>query len=138
MRHSLLIYDDDHAMAEKLAPFLESGLADGEPVVIVLERRKWKRLARERGPDAGLISFLDPDCLLTRPEAALAAFDTAFRGLGRGAPTSVRVYGEPRSGDDDADGNSWICFEEIFNRSFVHQPGWAMCGYDAREGDEPV
>jgi anti-sigma regulatory factor (Ser/Thr protein kinase) len=137
MRHTLFIYDDDDGMIGKLAPFLEAGLADGEPVVVVLERKKWELLAGELGADAGLISFLDRDLLLTRPEDALARFDVAFRRLGCGEAISVRVYGEPRWGAD-AERDSWIAFEAIFNRAFEHQSGWAMCGYDAREVGELV
>ena len=135
MRHSLFIYDDDDGMRRKLQPFLESGLADGEPVVVVLERRKWELLAGELGSDADLISFLDRDLLLTCPEAALASFDGVFRRFGRGGANSVRVYGEPRWGAE-TERNSWICFEAIFNCAFVHQPGWTICGYDTREADE--
>ena len=137
MRHGLFIYDDDARMLAELAPFLESGLADGEQVVVVLERRKWELLAGALGSDAGRISFLDRELPLTRPEAELSGLDRAFRRLGCGKASFVRVYGEPRR-DADAERNSWISFEAMFNRAFAHQPGWAMCGYDAREVAEPV
>lgn len=41
MRHNLFVYDDDDRMVEKMASFLRSGLAHGERVVVVLDRRKW-------------------------------------------------------------------------------------------------
>ena len=51
--------------------------------------------------------------------------------------SEIRVFGEPRW-DVNAEWNSWISFEAILNRAFVHYPVWLMCGYDAREVPEPV
>ena len=52
MRHSLFVYDDDNRMVEKMVPFLCLGLAEGERAVVVLDRRKWDRLAGALGPEA--------------------------------------------------------------------------------------
>src|ERR1700716_2065099 len=122
-------------MIGKLAAWLSAGWADAEPVVVVLERGKCELVLEALGSDADAISFFNPDVFLTRPEAALAGFDLAFRRLmGRGA-RAVRVYGEP-PWRAEAEWNAWICFGAIFNRAFVYQPGWALCGYDARQVPE--
>jgi anti-sigma regulatory factor (Ser/Thr protein kinase) len=135
MRHSAFVYEDDDGMVGKLAPLLSAGLADGEPVVVVLERRKWELLADALGSDADTVSCFNPDVFLTRPEAALAGFDGAFRRLVRDGASAIRVFGEPPWRAEE-EWNAWIAFEAIFNRAFVHQPGWAMCGYDARDVPE--
>ena len=75
MRHSLFVYDDDDRMVEKMAPFLCSGLADGERAVVVLDRRKWERLAGALGSDADEALYIERDTFYTRPEAALAGYD---------------------------------------------------------------
>jgi anti-sigma regulatory factor (Ser/Thr protein kinase) len=136
MRHSAFVYEDD-AMIGKLGPWLSAGLAESEPVVVVLERRKRELVLDALGSDAEAISFYHPDVFLTRPEAALAGFDLAFRRLMRHGASAVRVYGEP-PWRAEAEWNAWISFEAIFNRAFVDQPGWALCGYDARQVPEPA
>jgi anti-sigma regulatory factor (Ser/Thr protein kinase) len=136
VRHSLLIYDNDDAMLERVAPFLGSGLVNGEPVVVVLDRARWDILGGELGSGAPVV-FFDRAVFLTRPEAALASFDRAFRRLAADGASTVRVYGEP-CWDAPAERDSWISFEAIFNRAFAQQPGWAVCGYDARSVPEAV
>jgi anti-sigma regulatory factor (Ser/Thr protein kinase) len=137
VRHGLFIYEHDEELVEKIAPFLGSGSADGEPAVVVLERRKWELLAGLLGSDAARISFVDREAFLTRPEAAIAGFDGAFRRFVRDGASGIRVFGEPRW-NVKVDWNSWISFEAILNRAFAHHPVWLMCGYDAREVPEPI
>jgi anti-sigma regulatory factor (Ser/Thr protein kinase) len=137
MRHSLFAYDGDDGLVEKMAPLLRAGVADGEPVVLVLERRKWELLADALGADAEAISFVDRDGFYTRPEAALAVYDGRIRRLVRYGASSIRVFGEPRW-DNEAEWNAWISYEAILNRAFAHHPGWFICGYDGREVPEQV
>jgi anti-sigma regulatory factor (Ser/Thr protein kinase) len=138
MRHSLFVYEHDHGMVGKMAPFLSSGLADGEPAVVVLERRKWEVLAGALGSHADTISYIDRDAFYTRPEAALAGYDGTLRRLVRNGASAVRVFGEPPICETEAGRNRWISYEAILNRAFEHHPGWVMCGYDARDFPEPV
>jgi anti-sigma regulatory factor (Ser/Thr protein kinase) len=137
MRHSAFVYEDDDGMVGKLAPWLAVAVTDKTPVVVVLERRKWELVATALGSDADAILSLDPDAFLTRPEAALAGFDAAFRRLLPNGTSTARVYGEP-PWRAEAEWDRWISFEAIFNRAFAHQPGWALCGYDTREAPEPA
>jgi anti-sigma regulatory factor (Ser/Thr protein kinase) len=137
MRHSLFVYEDDDGLVGKMAPFLSSGLADGQPVIVVLERWKRELLADALGSDADTISFLDLDAFYTRPEAAVAIYDATFRRLVRDGASAIRVYGEPRW-EAQAEWNAWISYEAILNRAFEHHPGWITCGYDARDVPEPV
>jgi anti-sigma regulatory factor (Ser/Thr protein kinase) len=137
MRHGAFVYEDDDRMLGTLAPWLNAGLADGEPVVVVLERTKWEQLAGALGSGADAISRFSSDVFLARPETALAGFDGVFRRLMRDGASGLRVYGEP-PWRAEAEWNAWISFEAIFNRAFAHQRGWVMCGYDARKVPEPA
>jgi anti-sigma regulatory factor (Ser/Thr protein kinase) len=138
MRHSVFVYGDDDGLTGKMAPFLSSGLAEGEPVIVVLERGKWELLAGALGPDAPTISFIDRDAFYTRPEAALAGYDGRLRQLLRDGASAIRVFGELPHCETDAECNLWISYEAILNRAFEHHPGWIMCGYDARDVAQPV
>jgi anti-sigma regulatory factor (Ser/Thr protein kinase) len=138
MRHSLFVYDDDDGLAGKMVPFLQSGLSDGEPAVVVLERGKWERLAGALGGDADAISFIDRDAFYTRPEAAVAGYDGRLRRFVRDGASAIRVFGELPHCETDAAWNAWMCYEAILNRAFVHHPVWVVCGYDARDVPESV
>ena len=133
MRHDLFLYEHDEAMVRKMAPFLESGLADGQHAVVVIERRKWEVLAGALGSDANTILYIDRDSFYTRPEAALASYDGALRRFLRDGASGVRVFGELPRCETDAQSNLWLTYEAILNRAFTHHAVWLMCGYDARE-----
>ena len=138
MRHSLLVYDDDKRLVEKSAPYLCSGLADGERAVVVLERRKWERLAGALGSDADNALYIERDAFYTRPEAALAGYDGTLRRFVRDGASAIRVFGELPRCETDAEWNLWLTYEAILNRAFEHHPVWVMCGYDTREVPGPL
>jgi len=133
MRHSLLVYDDDDRLVAKMAPFLRSGLADGGRAVVVLDRRKWERLAGALGSDADDALYLERDTFYTRPETALLGYDATLRRFVRDGASGVRVFGELPRCETDADWDLWFTYEAILNRAFEHHPVWVMCGYDTRE-----
>jgi anti-sigma regulatory factor (Ser/Thr protein kinase) len=132
VRHSLFIYEDDDVMVGKMAPFLSAGLANGEPVVVVVEHRKWELLADALGSDAGAIPYIDRDAFYTRPEAALAGYDVRIRRFERDGASAIRVFAELPQCETDAEWNAWMSYEAIVNRAFEHQPFWVICGCDAR------
>jgi anti-sigma regulatory factor (Ser/Thr protein kinase) len=137
MRHSLFLYDSDDRLVENMAWFLRSGLADGEPSVVVLDRRKWEQLAGALGSDADKPLYIERDTFYTRPEAALAGYDGRLRRFERDGATAMRIFGEPPHCETDAQWNPWLAYEAILNRAFDHHPVWVMCGYDAREMPGP-
>jgi anti-sigma regulatory factor (Ser/Thr protein kinase) len=133
VRHNLCIYDDDDALRGRIASFLESGTAAGEPVFAVVDHRKWNVLAEALGTGAGAVRHIDRDAFYTRPEAALAGYDGTVRRHLRDGATAVRVFGELPICRADAEWNRWIAYEAILNRAFAHHPVRVTCGYDARE-----
>jgi anti-sigma regulatory factor (Ser/Thr protein kinase) len=133
VRHSLFVYGDDDQMVEKMAPFLRSGLAAGERAAVVLERRKWQRLAAALGSDPGGIVYIERENFYTRPEAALLGYDGALRRFVRDGASAIRVFGELPRCETAADWNLWLTYEAILNRAFEHHPVWIVCGYDTRD-----
>jgi anti-sigma regulatory factor (Ser/Thr protein kinase) len=138
MRHSLLVYDDDDRMVERMAPFLSSGLADGERAVVVLDRWKWEPLAGALGSVADNALYIERDAFYTRPEAAVAGYDGTVRRFMRDGATGIRVFGEVPRCETDAQWDLWLRYEAILNRAFEHHPVWIVCGYDAREVPGPL
>lgn len=138
MRHDLFLYGDDDRMVKTMAPFLESGLADGEPVVVILERWKWELLADGLESDAGAIAYIDRDVFYQRPEAAIAGYDRRLREFVRAGAKSVRAFAELPRCETEREWDAWIAYEAIVNRALAHHPFWVTCGYDKREMPEPV
>lgn len=138
MRHSLFVYDDDDVMVARMAPLLSSGLDRDEPAVVVIDRRKWQLLAGALGSDADAISYIDRDAFYTRPEAALAGYDSRIRRFLHHGASAIRVFGELPRCDADHEWNTWISYEAIVNRAFAHHPVSITCGYDSREVPEFV
>lgn len=138
MRHSLYVYYDDEGLIERMAPFLESGLTGGEPTLVVLERGKWELLAGALGRRADAITYFERDAFYTRPETVLATYDVTLRRLVRDGATAIRVFGELPRCETASQWNSWLSYEAILNRAFMHHQVWVMCGYDAREVPGPL
>jgi anti-sigma regulatory factor (Ser/Thr protein kinase) len=125
-------------MVETITPFLESGLADGEPVIVILERRKWELLADALESDADTISYIDRDSFYQRPEAAIAGYDRTLREFTRDGAKSVRAFAELPRCETEREWESWIAYEAIVNRALARHPFWVTCGYDRREMPEPL
>jgi anti-sigma regulatory factor (Ser/Thr protein kinase) len=139
MRHSAFVYDDDDRMVEQMAPFLSPALAADEGrAVVVLDRRKWTRLASALGSDASEAVYVERGSFYTRPEAALAAYDRALRVFVRDGAREVRVFGEVPCCETAAETDVWLTYEAILNSAFEHHPVWVMCGYDTREASGPL
>ena len=138
MRHDLFPYDSDDRMVAKMAPFLESGLAEREAVVVILDRRKWELLADALGSDAEAISYIDRDAFYERPEAAIAGYDRRLREFARDGAKSVRAFAELPRCETEREWDPWIAYEATVNRALAHHPFWVTCGYDKREMPEPL
>jgi anti-sigma regulatory factor (Ser/Thr protein kinase) len=138
MRHSLFVYGDDDRMVEKMAPFLREGLRNGERAVAVIDRRKWDRLSEALGADAVDVMYIERDSFYTRPEAALAGYDSTLRQFAREGVVSARAFAELPRCETEADWNLWLSYEAIVNRALEHHPLWVICGYDAREVPGPL
>ena len=138
MRHSLFVYDDDDQLVEQMAPFLRSGLNDGERAVAVLDPRKWERLAGALGSDADNMLYVERDTFYTRPEAALLGYDSTLRRFVRDGATGIRVFAELPRCETEADCDLWLRYEAIVNRALEHHPVWVICGYDTRDVAGPL
>ena len=138
MQHELLLYEQDDALVDIAAPFLEDGLAAGEAVVTVLDARKLDLLHAALGAQANGVAWIDVASHYTRPEAAVADYDAQLRALVRGGAPHVRLFGELPPLRSEAQCDAWIAYDAIINRAFDHQPVSILCGYDGRAVPERV
>ncbi len=132
MQHELLHYEQDDALVDIAAPFLEDGLAAGDAVVTVLDARKRDLLHAALGARAKGVAWIDVASHYTRPEAAVADYDARLRALLRGGVPYVRLFGELPPLRSEAQCDAWIAYDAILNRVFDHHPVSVLCGYDER------
>ncbi|MFL5842032.1 MAG: anti-sigma factor RsbA family regulatory protein [Thermoleophilaceae bacterium] len=132
LRHEALVYDSDGEMVGVVAPYLEAGLAAGEPTVAVLTRINWAILREALGPEAGKVSYTDCDSFYTRPIAAIAAYDATLRGHAAAGNPPVRVVGELPWGPTEREWREWTGYEALLNASLSHHDASVLCTYDAR------
>jgi anti-sigma regulatory factor (Ser/Thr protein kinase) len=138
MRHNLFLYDDDAGLEMRMAPFLRAGLEAEEAVVIVVDERKWQIMREVLGRDADRLTHIDRDTFYTRPEAALAGYDSKVRHLLRDGASSIRVFGELPLCTTPEECATWILYEAILNHAFARHPVWIMCGCDSREQPDEI
>jgi anti-sigma regulatory factor (Ser/Thr protein kinase) len=132
LRHTALIYDSDDEMVGVVAPYLEAGLAAGEPTLAVLTRLNWAILRDALGPAADRVVYTDCDAFYTRPIAAIAAYDAALRGHAAAGDPPVRVVGELPWGPTEREWREWMGYEALLNASLSHHAATVLCSYDAR------
>ncbi|MEA2248246.1 MAG: hypothetical protein QOH46_2775, partial [Solirubrobacteraceae bacterium] len=138
LRHDAFVYDCETEFAERMAPFLKTGLERGECTVAVTTSANCAVLRDALGAASERVSFVDRDEWYVRPANVIAGYDKTLREqLQRGAP-AVRVIGEVRFGATPEEWAEWTAYESILNRAFADQPAWIVCPYDARVLPDPV
>ena len=137
--HEALVYSSDEEFLEPLVPFLQDGLAAGEPVSVVLNPSKIALLRDALGQDAQRVSFSDGSRMYRRPAAAFAEYRRHLETeLSRPGVELVRVVGEIPSGLSAEQYGEWMRYESMFNRGFAGYPLWVVCGYDTRARPEEI
>jgi AcrR family transcriptional regulator len=137
--HEALVYSSDEEFLEPLVPFLQDGLAAGDPVSVVLTPSKIALLRDALGQDAQRVSFSDGSGMYRRPAAAFAEYRRHLEtNLSRSDVELVRVVAEIPQGLTSEEYAEWMRYESMFNRGFAGYPLWVVCGYDTRARPEGI
>jgi anti-sigma regulatory factor (Ser/Thr protein kinase) len=138
LRHDAFVYESDDAFVDRMVPFVEWGLRQGEAVVAVTTLRNGALLRDALGAGADGVSFVDRDKWYVRPAQVIAGYDETLRDCLRGGAPAVRVVGEVQFGTTPREWEEWTAYEAILNRVFADRPAWIVCPYDARALPESV
>jgi hypothetical protein len=107
--HEALVYSSDEEFLQRVVPFLQDGLAAGDPTSIVLTPRNSALLREALGQDAHRVSFGDAGATYRRPAAAFAAYRRHLETeLSRPEVELVRVIGEIPSGLTTEEYAEWM------------------------------
>lgn len=132
--HHTCVYASDEAFLAMAVPFVEDGLARGEPVLAATTTANLDLLSRALGPRGGLVDYAETAYFGRRPPQRVAAF---FRYWQRQAAAAnggqVRILAEPVwAGRSDRDVRAWTRMESGLNAVLASTNIWMICPYDAR------
>jgi hypothetical protein len=136
-RHSGCIYHSDREFLDTAAPFLEDGLALGEPALVVTTPANLELLGDALGKRAGEVDYAESAFFGRRPPQRVAAFyrywkTHAAREAG-GGTGRVRILAEPVWAGRSGRGiEAWTRMESALNVTLAPASITMICPYDAR------
>jgi anti-sigma regulatory factor (Ser/Thr protein kinase) len=128
-RHEAIFYAGPEAFLDRVASFVEEGVAAGEPVMVALEAPKLDALRSRLGAGADGVVFADMGDIGHNPACIIPAWTDFVAG--RSGP--MRGIGEPiwpgRSPDELVECQ---CHEALLNNAFAGAAGFHLvCPYDS-------
>jgi len=135
-RHEALFYSGPEAFLDRLAPFVEEGVAAGEPVMVALEAPKLHALQQRLGAAAERVEWADMGDIGHNP----ACIIPAWRDFVAGRSGAMRGIGEPIwPGRSPAELVECQCHEALLNTAFADTSGFhLLCPYDSAHLDHAV
>ncbi|MGE5287637.1 MAG: anti-sigma factor RsbA family regulatory protein [Micromonosporaceae bacterium] len=136
--HQGCVYRSDDEFLAMAVPFIEEGLAQGEPVLAATTSANLDLLGGALGPGVSGLDLVESAYFGHRPPQRVAAFD---RYLKRHAdrPGRACILAEPVwSGRSERDIQAWTRMEAMLNLIFADASMWMICPYDARMVREDI
>jgi anti-sigma regulatory factor (Ser/Thr protein kinase) len=127
--HEAGYYASDAEFAALIVPFVEEGVAAGEPVIIGYDDRK-AGLLRSRLTDPSAVEFIGGESLYATPARAIATYRRLFEfHLAMGA-AQIRIAGDVPHPGNGRRFNGWDRYECAVNTVWQEFPVWGRCLYD--------
>ncbi|WP_103350760.1 sensor histidine kinase [Amycolatopsis sp. CA-128772] len=129
--HAAVHYTSDAELLAVAVPFLERGLAAGEPTVVSLEPER-AELVRSALPAAARVDYLAAGDLYARPAAAIRSYRDMMAGFVAGGAAGIRIFGELPQAAIDTSWDWWARYEAAVNHAYDEFPLRSICAYDIR------
>jgi anti-sigma regulatory factor (Ser/Thr protein kinase) len=128
--HEGLFYRDPAEYLAGLVPFIQTGLAAGEPVLVAVPGENLARIQSAMGADAERVRFRDMAVAGRNPGRIIPTVLLAFVAEHPGR--RVRVIGEPVwAGRTDAEYRVAVQHEALINVALAGHPATILCPYDS-------
>jgi anti-sigma regulatory factor (Ser/Thr protein kinase) len=128
--HEAGLYGSDAEFAALIIPFVEEGVAAGEPVIIGYDDRK-AGLLRSWLADPSAVEFIGDQSLYATPARAIATYRQMFEfHLAMGAG-QIRIAGDVPHPGNGRPFDGWDRYEWAVNTVWQDFPVWGRCLYDA-------
>ncbi len=129
--HAAVHYDGDEELLAVAVPFLEGGLAAGEPTLVSMEPDR-AELLRGALPPSARVEYLSTRDLYARPAAAIKSYRELMARFVAGGAAGIRIFGEIPPAAIDTSWDWWARYESAVNHAYDEFPLRSMCAYDTR------
>jgi anti-sigma regulatory factor (Ser/Thr protein kinase) len=128
--HEAGFYGSDTQFRALIVPFVEEGIAAGEPVIIGYDDRK-NALVHSWLTDPSAVTFLTENSLYAAPARAIAAYRRLFEFHAARGAGQIRVTGELPHPGNGRSFEGWDRYEAAVNTVWEDFPVWGLCLYNA-------
>ena len=127
--HEAGFYGSDAEFRALVVPFVEEGIAAGEPVIIGYDDRK-NALVRSWLTDPSPVTFLADKSVYAAPTRAIAAYRRLFEFHAAMGAGQIRITGEVPHPGNGGSFEGWDRYEAAVNTVWDDFPVWGLCLYD--------
>jgi anti-sigma regulatory factor (Ser/Thr protein kinase) len=128
--HEVGFYRSDAEFRALIVPFVEEGVAAGQPVIIGYDDRK-TRLLRSWLHDPAAVTFIADTSLYATPARAIASYWKMFEQHTAAGATQIRIAGDVPHEGNGGRFAGWDRYESAANTVWDQFPVWSRCLYDA-------
>jgi anti-sigma regulatory factor (Ser/Thr protein kinase) len=135
--HEAGFYGSDGEFRALIVPFVEEGVAAGEPVIIGYDDRK-SALLRSWLADPSAVEFISDKGLYATPARAIATYRRLFEfhvAMGAG---QIRIAGDVPHPGNGGRFEGWDRYESAVNTVWQDFPVWGRCLYDTATAPQAV
>ncbi len=127
--HEAGLYSSDAEFRALIVPFVEAGIAAGEPVILGYDDRKMA-LLHSWLPDPSPVMFLGDKGLYATPARAIAAYQRLLEQHVAAGAEQIRITGEVPHPGNGGSFQGWDRYECAVNVVWERFPVWGFCLYD--------
>ena len=127
--HEAVLYDSDEEFLGVVVPFLQEGVAAGDPCLVALGAST-TRLVRAAVGDTTGLTFLGDR--YDRPASVIRSNRDLFAAHVADGASLIRVASEVPHPGVGAPWDGWARYEAAINRAYAEFPLWGLCAYDTR------
>lgn len=129
--HEAGFYASDAQFRALIQPFIEAGIAAGDPVVIGYDERK-SDLLRGWFDDAPQLTYIADAALYATPARAIESYRRLFAEHVEAGACRVRIAGDVPHPGNGRTFHGWDRYESAVNTVWENYPVQSLCLYDAR------
>ncbi|SFK74322.1 Anti-sigma regulatory factor (Ser/Thr protein kinase) [Amycolatopsis sacchari] len=134
--HETAFYSSDQELLDVVVPFLEDGLAAGEPVLVAFGPVNQRLLTSAM--DTSKLTVIAGEEQYLRPASAIRRYRELFARYVEQGVSQIRVVGDvPHPGVGEP-WDWWARYEAVVNHAYDDFPLWGLCPYDVRITPEHV
>jgi anti-sigma regulatory factor (Ser/Thr protein kinase) len=135
--HEAGFYGSDEEFRSMILPFVEEGVAAGQPVILSYDRRK-SDLLREWLENPSAVIIVANNSIYSRPALAIANYRALLERHVADGAEKIRIAGDVPHASDAGRFEGWDRYESAINVVWADLPVHALCLYDATTTSAPI